>query len=400
LSRSRIKALPLQGIKVLEFTHAILGPACGMVLADLGADIIHVEPPQGDPTRRLRGFGLGFFPFFSRNKKSLALNIKSEEGREILLKLFPQVDVLIENFGPGTMDRLGYGFQELSKIAPTLIYCALKGFLRGPYEKRHALDEIVQMMGGLAYMTGPPGQPLRAGSSIVDIGGALFGIIGILLALREREQTGKGQLIKSGLFETTAFFMGQHMACAALSDEPLPPMSARKDTWSVYQIFKTQTGEPVFIGITSDKHWHRFCKAFKRENWLEDERLESNRGRLAQQEWLIPEIEAMTSQLSKAEVIRLCEEADIPFAPIAHPEDLFEDPHLNQGAGLLETVFPDGVVSKLPRTPIEMTDHDFDLRLNPPQIGEHTSDILGELGYTPQRIKELAEEGVVAVARS
>jgi len=369
LSTSQSKALPLQGIKVLEFAHAILGPACGMVLADLGADIIHVEAPQGDPTRRLRGFGLGFFPFFSRNKKSLALNIKSEEGREILLKLIPQVDVLIENFGPGTMDRLGY------------------------------LDEIVQMMGGLAYMTGPPGQPLRAGSSIVDIGGALFGVIGILLALREREQTGTGQLIKSGLFETTAFFMGQHMACAALSDEPLPPMSARKDTWSVYQIFNTQTGEPVFIGITSDKHWHRFCKAFKRENWLEDERLESNRGRLAQREWLIPEIEAMTSQLSKAEVIRLCEEAEIPFAPIAHPEDLFEDPQLNQGAGLLETVFPDGVVSKLPRTPIEMTDHDFDLRLNPPQIGEHTGDILGELGYTPQRIKELAEEGVVTVTK-
>ena len=399
MSTSQSKPLPLQGVKVLEFTHAILGPACGMVLADLGADLIHVEHPQGDPTRRLPGFGTGFFPFFSRNKKSLALNIKSEEGRDIVLKLVRQADVLIENFGPGTMERLGYGYEELSRIEPALIYCALKGFLKGPYENRHALDEIVQMMGGLAYMTGPPGQPLRAGSSIVDIGGALFGVIGVLLALREREQTGKGQLIKSGLFETTAFFMGQHMACAALSDEPLPPMSARKNTWSVYQIFSTQTDEPVFIGITSDKHWQRFCQAFKREDWFQDERLKTNTGRLTQRDWLIPEIEAMTSQLAKAEVIRLCEEADIPFAPIAHPEDLFEDPQLNQGAGLLETIFPDGVVAKMPRTPIEMTAHDFNLRLNPPQIGEHTGDILSELGYTPQRIKELSEAGIVAVAR-
>jgi crotonobetainyl-CoA:carnitine CoA-transferase CaiB-like acyl-CoA transferase len=372
-----------------------MGPACGLVLGDLGAEIIHVEPPQGDPTRELKGFGTGFFPFFSRNKKSLALDIKSDEGREIIMKLAEQTDVLMENFSPGTMERLGYGYDELSKLNPGLIYCALKGFLRGPYEGRQALDEIVQMMGGLAYMTGPPGRPLRAGASIVDIGGALFGAIAILLALREREQTGKGQFVKSALFETAAFFMGQHMACAALSDEPLPPMSARLSTWSVYQIFKTQDQESVFIGITSNRQWQRFCEAFERKDLFEEEGFTTNNDRVAQQERLIPEIEATMAKLSKPEAIRLCEKAGIPFAPVTRPEDLFEDPQLNQGAGLLETVFPDGVRTKMPRTPIEMSPHDFGLRLEPPQIGEHTSAILSDLGYTPQRIRALSEAGII-----
>jgi len=395
LSSTVSQPLPLEGIRILEFTHAIMGPACGLVLGDLGAEVIHVEPPQGDPTRDLKGFGTGFFPFFSRNKKSLALNIKSDEGREIIMKLAEQADILIENFGPGTMERLGYGYDELSKFNPGLIYCSLKGFLHGPYEDRPALDEVVQMMGGLAYMTGPPGRPLRAGSSIVDIGGALFGAIAILLALREREQTGKGQFVKSALFETTAFFMGQHMACAALSDKPLPPMSARLSTWAVYQIFKTQDQESVFIGITSDRHWQRFCETFDREDLLDDEGLKTNNDRVAQEERLIPEIKATLAKLSKTEAIRLCEKAGIPFAPVTRPEDLFEDPQLNQGAGLLETVFPDGVRTKMPRTPIEMSPHDFGLRLDPPQIGENTRDILSDLGYTPQQIEELSEAGIV-----
>ena len=395
MSTPQESPLPLAGIRILEFTHAIMGPACGVVLGDLGAEVIHVEPPQGDPTRELKGFGTGFFPFFSRNKKSLALDIKSEEGKEIILKLAGQADVLMENFGPGTMERLGYGYDELNKLNPALIYCALKGFLSGPYERRQALDEVVQMMGGLAYMTGPPGRPLRAGASIVDIGGALFGAIAILLALREREQTGKGQFVRSALFETTAFFMGQHMACAALSDQPLPPMSTRLSTWAVYQIFKTQDQESVFIGITSDRHWQRFCEAFAREDLLEDPGLKTNNDRVAQEERLIPEIETTISKLSKTEVLGRCEKAGLPFAPVTRPEDLFEDPHLNQGAGLLETVFPDGVKTKLPRTPIEMGQHDFGLRLEPPHIGEHSREILSDLGYPSERIEELVDAGIV-----
>jgi crotonobetainyl-CoA:carnitine CoA-transferase CaiB-like acyl-CoA transferase len=366
-----------------------------MILGDLGAEVIHVEPIDGDPTRELRGFGIGYFPYFSRNKKSLAVNIKSEEGRQIIFKLLAGTDVLIENFGPGTMDRLGYGYDSVKEAAPGLIYSSLKGFLSGPYEKRHALDEIVQMMGGLAYMTGPPGQPLRAGTSIVDISGALFGVISILLALGEREKTGKGQMVKSSLFETSAFLMGQHMAVAALSEDPVPPMPARVSAWSVYRTFPTQDGEPIFIGITSDRHWERFCRAFSREDLLKDPDLKTNNGRITQRDRLLPDLESMIHKLSREEVIRLCEKADIPFSPVARPEDLFEDPQLNQKLRLLETVFPGGIATKMPGLPLEMEGHEFQLRLDPPRIGEHTVEILQSVGYSSKTIQQLSDQEIV-----
>nr|MCU0564453.1 CoA transferase [Desulfobacterales bacterium] len=160
----RPQELPLEGIRVLAFTHAVMGPAAGMILADLGAEVIHIEPPGGDATRQLRGFGVGYFSYFNRNKKCLAVDLKAPEGRAIILKLAASADILLENFGPGTIERLGYGYAALSALNPRLIYCSLKGFLPGPYENRVAMDEVVQMMGGLAYMTGPSGSPLRAGT--------------------------------------------------------------------------------------------------------------------------------------------------------------------------------------------------------------------------------------------
>ena len=265
--------LPLRSVKVLEFTHAVMGPSCGVILADMGADVIRIEPVTGDPTRRLRGFGIGYYSFYNRNKRCIAIDIKSDKGREILHKLVGQVDVLVENFGPGTMDRIGYGFDKMKKINSQLIYASLKGFLSGPYEKRHAMDEVVQMMGGMAYMTGPPGQPTRAGASIVDISGGMFAVIGILTALYERERTRKGKFIKSALFETCAFLMGQHMAYAALSEDPIPPMPARISAWAVYRIFDTSDDEKLFIGLISDKHWERFCKVFDRNDLFNDSRL-------------------------------------------------------------------------------------------------------------------------------
>ena len=267
------KNLPLKGIKVLAFTHAVMGPAAGLILADLGADVIHIEPPTGDTTRRLKGFGIGYFPFFNRNKKCLAVDLKAPEGKEIIFKLVETADIVLENFGPGTIERMGYGYDVLKKINSRLIYVSLKGFLPGPYEHRVAMDEVVQMMGGLAYMTGPPGQPLRAGTSIIDITGGMFGAMGAITALYDRERTGEGTYIKSALFETTAFIMGQHMAYAALTDGPVPPMPARVSAWSVYKLFDTKDEDQVFIGIISEKHWQKFCEAFDRSDWLEDERL-------------------------------------------------------------------------------------------------------------------------------
>ncbi|MCS7018823.1 MAG: CaiB/BaiF CoA-transferase family protein [Cytophagales bacterium] len=387
--------LPLQGLKVLEFTHAVMGPACGLLLADMGAEVIHIEPPEGDATRRLKGFGTGYFPYYSRNKKSLAIDLKSAEGKEIVYRLAKEADIVVENFGPGTMERLGYGYQVLHQQNERLIYCSLKGFLSGPYEKRHAMDEVVQMMGGLAYMTGPPGMPLRAGTSIIDITGGMFGLIGILAALYERERTGKGKFVKAALFETTAFLMGQHMAYGAITKVPVPPMPARVSAWSVYRTFQTNEGEQVFIGIISDKHWEKFCRAFNKPEWATDPRLQTNNGRIDQREWLLPAIEQLMASLTKAEIISRCEAAEIPFAPIARPEDLFDDPQLNHGNSLLQTTLPDGTVAKLPNIPLEYGDAQFELRQNPPDIGEHTTELLQSLGYSEAQIAEWRNKGVI-----
>lgn len=393
------KNLPLEGIKVLAFTHAVMGPAAGLILADLGADVIHTEPPTGDTTRRLKGFGVGYFPFFNRNKKSLAIDLKAPEGKEIIFKLVATADIVLENFGPGTIERLGYGYEALSKINPRLIYVSLKGFLPGPYEHRVAMDEVVQMMGGLAYMTGPPGQPLRAGTSIIDITGGMFGAMGAITALYDRERTGKGTYIKGALFETTAFIMGQHMAYAALTDEPVPPMPARVSAWSVYKLFDTKDGKQVFIGIISEKHWQKFCEAFNRRKWLEDERLQTNNKRIRERDWFLPEVENLVKEFTKEEVIKICDTAGICFAPIARPEDLFDDPQLNQGDyGLLETVFPDGQKTKVPRIPLQFGSYDLKKRNDPPAtIGADTRTVLESLGYDENKINELAQKKIVAI---
>jgi crotonobetainyl-CoA:carnitine CoA-transferase CaiB-like acyl-CoA transferase len=393
------KNLPLEGIKVLAFTHAVMGPAAGLILADLGAEVIHIEPPTGDSTRRLKGFGVGYFPFFNRNKKSLAIDLKAPEGKEIILKLAADADIVLENFGPGTIERLGYGYDALSAINPRLIYVSLKGFLPGPYEHRVAMDEVVQMMGGLAFMTGPPGQPLRAGTSIIDVTGGMFGAMGAITALYDRERTGKGTYIKSSLFETTAFIMGQHMAYATLTDGPVPPMPARVSAWSVYKLFETKDGKQVFIGIISEKHWQKFCEAFNRREWLEDERLQTNNKRIEQRDWFLPEVDKLIKQYTKDEVIGICDAAGICFAPIARPEDLFEDPQLNQGDyGLLDTVFPGGEKTKMPRIPLQLGSYDLKKRNDPPaKIGADTSQVLQSLGYDEHQIGELAKNKIVAI---
>jgi crotonobetainyl-CoA:carnitine CoA-transferase CaiB-like acyl-CoA transferase len=387
--------LPLQNIKVLEFTHAVMGPTTGLLLADMGAEVIHIEPLEGDATRRLKGFGTGYFPFYSRNKKSLAIDLKSTEGKEIIYKLAQDADVVVENFGPGTIERLGFGYDVMKAINKRIIYCSLKGFLDGPYEKRHAMDEVVQMMGGLAYMTGRPGDPLRAGTSIIDITGGMFGYIGILLALYEREKTGEGVMVKSSLFETTAFLMGQHMAYGAITKKPVPPMPARVSAWSIYRIFETADDQQIFIGIISEKHWERFCMAFDKNIWLQDEKLKTNNDRITEREWFLPEVEATIKKFSKQQIIAKCEQADIPFAPIATPEDLFDDVQLNEGGSLINTTLPDGTVAKLPITPLIYNNQKASLQSNPPRIGEHTNNLLNEIGLNKEEIETLKKANIV-----
>lgn len=387
----------LSSLRVLEFSHAVLGPACGLILADLGAEVIRIEPLDGDPTRKLKGFGTGYYPFFNRNKKSLAIDIKSDAGREVIFKLLESTDVLIENFGPGTMDRLGFGYEALASRYPTLVYCSLKGFLPGPYSSRLALDEVVQFMSGIAYMTGPIGQPLRAGASVIDIMTGTYGAIAVLAALRERDVTGKGQLVKSALFETAAFLMGHHMAYAAVTKEPVPPMPARVSAWAIYRTFKTADNELVFIGVTSDKQWTRFCEVFERQDWLADERLATNNGRIEQREWFLPQVAEMICKYPKAEVLKRCEAAELPFSPIAKPEDLFTDEQLVHGGSLLETTLPNGDVTQLPRLPFLLDGEGSGIESSPPKIGEHSREVLMSAGLGADEIEGLISKGVVAV---
>lgn len=385
---------PLAGIKVIEFSHMVMGPTVGLILADLGADVIKVEPPKGDNTRRLVGSGSGYFPMYNRNKRSICLDIKSENGMAAARKLIDSADVFIENFRPGGMDKLGLGYEDLSQSNTGLVYCSAKGFLTGPYDQRTALDEVTQMMGGLAYMTGPPGQPLRAGSSVIDIMGGMFGAIAVQAALVERARTGKGQHVTSSLYESTVFSVGQHMAQMAVTGQPAKPMPVRISAWAVYDKFETSDGELVFIGVVSDTQWQKFCAAFDLDDWAKDEDLSKNAGRVAKREEIIPQLNALFKGYAKDDLMAKLETTGLPFAPIAKPEDLFDDPHLNASGGLLPLTMPNnGQQTKLPNLPIEMDGQRLSLRKDLTKPGEDTADILSEIGYSEADIAALKDGG-------
>ena len=389
-------ALPLAGVRLVEFCQTIMGPTCGLVLGDLGADVIKVEPaPDGDKTRRLHGFAAGFFSSFNRNKRSVAIDLKTPEGLAVAHKLIAGADALSENYAPGTMDRLGCGYEAMAKLNPGLVYCSLKGFLSGPYEDRPALDEVVQFMAGLAYMTGPPGQPLRAGASIIDILGGTFGALGIMAALRDRERTGKGQFVKSALFESTAFLMMQHMAGEVITGQEVPPMPARWGAWAIYEVFETSDKDQIFIGLTSDNHWRRFCEHFGRQDLLEDPTLKTNEDRVKARDRVKPLVREIFGRHTKAELTEICEKIEVPFAPVAQTKDLFDDPQLNANGRMLETIMSNGVRTRLPRLPVEIGDHDLGMRIQPPTVGEHTRDVLSEVGIGTDELDALEAKGVI-----
>ncbi len=385
----------LSGLKVVEFTHMVMGPAAGLMLADLGAEVIKVEPVGGDKTRRLRGSGAGYFSMYNRNKKSLSIDLKSDEGKALALRLIADADVFIENFRPGALDKLGFGYEDLARLNPKLIYCSEKGFLNGPYSHRTALDEIAQMMGGLAYMTGPPNRPLRAGASVIDVTGGMFGAIAVLAALNERHSTGKGKHVSASLFETTVFLVGQHMAQFAVTGQPAAPMPARISAWAVYDVFDVKDEEKVFVGVVSDTQWKSFCTAFKLDDWANDDHLAMNNNRVAKRDEIIPRLRELFLTFSKDELMALLEKTGLPFAPIMKPEDLFDDPHLLESGGLLNMTIPDGGDIALPALPIAVDGQRPELYQNPPTIGEHSESILESLGLNKQDIARLKEKGLV-----
>ena len=395
--------LPLHGLRVIEFTHMVMGPTCGMILADLGAEVIKVEPLVGDNTRKLLGSGAGFFAMFNRNKLSIAVDVNDARGQEIVLKLVAGADVFSENFKSGTMDKLGLGVAALARLNTRLIYVSHKGFLPGPYDHRTALDEVVQMMGGLAYMTGPEGRPLRAGTSVNDIMGGMFGAIGVLAALRRRDATGKGGEVQSALFENNVLLVAQHMMQFAVTGKPAAPMPSRISAWAVYDVFTVKDGEQIFLAAVSDTQWAIFCDEFGFADLMADDRLASNNHRVRARDWMIPLLRERLAPFAAAELAARFERVGLPFAPITRPQDLFDDPHLNATGGLAAVTIPADasgaghqVQTRTALLPLAIDGQRLPLRLGPPSLGEHSRMLLLSLGYDEAQIAALCAAGVVA----
>ena len=396
--------LPLAGLRVVEFTHMVMGPTCGMVLADMGADVIKVEPIDGDRTRRLLGAGAGFFPMFNRNKKSVAVDLRHPLGAEVARKLAASADVVAENFKPGTMSKYGLDYASLAAVNPRIIYVTHKGFLPGPYEHRTALDEVVQMMGGLAYMTGRPGDPLRAGTSVNDIMGGLFGAIGALGALIQRGITGKGMEVQSALFENNVFLMGQHMLQYAMTGKHPSPMPARDNPWAVYDVFTVRDGSQIFLAAVSDPQWQTFCDALGFADLKADPSMLTNNQRVRARPTLIPILRERLLRFTADELADIFERAGLPYAPIRRPEDLFDDVHLNATGGLADIRLPDGDrAGQSVRTtlfPLTLQGQRLGVRLDPPRISEHMREALRSVGYSDEAIDRLVAEHVVAASHA
>lgn len=388
--------LPYAGVRVVEFTHMVMGPTCGLLLGDLGAEVIKVEPVEGDATRRLLGSGAGFFPTFNRNKKSIALDLKRPDGVEAARKLVATADIVSENFKPGTMKKLGLDYASLKKLNPRLIYVSHKGFLPGPYDHRTALDEVVQMMGGLAYMTGRAGDPLRAGTSVNDIMGGMFGAIGAMAALRQREITGEGCEVQSALFENNIFLVAQHMMQFAATGKAADPMPSRISAWGIYDVFTVKDGEQIFLAVVSDRQWQVFCNAFGLQEMLADPRLATNNDRVRAREWMMPMLRSHLAAHAAAELAAVFERHELPFAPITKPQELFDDPHLNASGGLAPVRMNDGSESKVPLLPFTIGGERLGIRHQPPLLGEHTAELLRAAGYSDAQVEAMLAAGAAA----
>jgi crotonobetainyl-CoA:carnitine CoA-transferase CaiB-like acyl-CoA transferase len=394
--------LPLEGVRVVELTHIVAGPSGGLILADLGADVTKVEHPQtGDSARSQANFGATFFSF-NRNKKSLAVDLRTHAGQEVFRRLVERSDVVLDNLAPGSLDRLGLGYEWGSQVNPGIIYCGVKGFLPGPYESRLMLDELAQMMGGLAYLTGFKDQPLRAGGSIIDIGAATYGVVGILAALYRRQQTGLGDDIRAGLFETCVFWINQQFARAQLSGKDPQPRAGRESGmgdqmgWGVYQLFPTRDERVVFIAVTSNRHWKRLCKVLGYDDWADDPAFQDNHGRSRERKRISERIAASVRELDFDDIVSRLDAAEVPYAPVNSPRDVLNERHLRESGFWHAVEVPDHGALQLPSLPVKLGQTEpVTVRSKPPRLGEHTDSVLAELGYSPEQIEALKAEGAV-----
>lgn len=376
--------LPLAGVRVVEMTHMVMGPSCGMILAQLGAEVIKVEPPAGDKTRSLGGMGISFFPLFNRGKRSVVLDLTQADDRETMHKLLDTADVFLENFRDGLLAKQGLGLDEIKARHPDLIVAGHKGFLSGPYEHRPALDEVVQMMSGLATMTGTVAKPQRVGSSANDIMGGMFGAIAILAALYQKRggKTG-GADIRIGLFENCLFLVAQHMVEYEMTGNKPRSMPEREHAWPIYDIFETAGGERIFIGVVTEGHWQAFCKEFGLNELLDDPALRSTTDRILARDRILPLVAAKVKQRNVADLSATLDRLNICFSPINRPEDLFNDPHVQRDGGLVGSINANGAPFRAPALPVEWNGESIGDGLKVPPLGADTAAVRAELDVSP-----------------
>jgi crotonobetainyl-CoA:carnitine CoA-transferase CaiB-like acyl-CoA transferase len=389
--------LPLAGVRVVEMTHMVMGPTCGMILAQLGAEVIKVEPPAGDKTRSLGGMGTSFFPLFNRGKRSVVLDFAKAEDRETMARLLASADVFLENFRDGQLEKQGLGADELRQNYPHLIVAGHKGFLSGPYEHRPALDEVVQMMSGLAAMTGTSARPQRVGSSANDIMGGMFGVISILAALYQKRSGAKGTDIRIGLFENCLFLVAQHMVEYEMTGNKPRSMPEREHAWPIYDIFETAGGERIFIGVVTEGHWQSFCREFGMMEFLDDPTLRTTTDRILARSRIIPRAAEVIKGWDAAELSAKLDRLNICFSPINRPEDLFNDPHVLRPGGLVNNFNADGVPFRVPALPIEWNGESIGEGLKVPVLGADTEAVRAEFEGEDFESKDFSPTGKTAV---
>ena len=398
---ARQQKLPLEGVRVLELSHIVAGPSGGVILGDLGAEVIKIEHPVTGDTARSQSNNGQTFLSFNRNKQYLALDLRKDAGKKIFGELVAKADVVLDNFAPGALKRLGLDYEWGRTVNKRIIYCSVKGFLPGPYGDRPFLDELAQMGGGLAYLTGFQDQPMRAGASITDIGAATYGVIGILSALYRRERTGEGDSIEAGLYETIVFWISQYVLGAQLTGINPPPRGSRSSGmganmgWGVYRLFPTKSGRDIFIAVTGNRHWTGLCDALGFADWRDSTEFNSNKKRGAHKPRINERVAEAVAKLDYDDIADRLYKALVPFSPVNTPLDLVEEKHLNE-AGHWMHLKVGGKPYKLPKLPFSMgRTAEFTVREQPGGLGAHTDAILATLGYSAQQIEALKAEKIV-----
>ncbi|HLB12288.1 MAG TPA: CoA transferase [Dehalococcoidia bacterium] len=392
---------PLEGIRIVDLTRAMAGPYCSMMLADMGAEVIKVEVPgKGDESRSwgppFQGGESAYFLSINRNKRSITLDLKKEPGREVLSLLLRRADVLLENFSPGTMARLGFSYDRVKDLNPRIVYCSISGFGQsGPQSHLPAYDQILQGMGGLMSITGPDeGPPIKVGVAIADIAAGIFGAFATLAALYHRQQTGVGQWVDTSLLDSQVallsfqagryFATGEAPGCAGNHHPLLAPSGA----------FRTGDGY-VCVAAGNDKLWQCLCRAMAYLDLLDDPRFGTNPDRVANRDALVAALEERFSALSTQEIVKRLEAEGIPAGPIRNLHQVFSDPQVLH-LGLKQTVqHPTAGEIAVTGIPYRFSASPAQIRRPPPLLGEHTEEVLQELGLGKEEVSRLREEGVI-----